>query len=157
MTENSSTAGPVSRFTFNLTMTLGFLWIAVSGVCSARFVAIKLFTLAPDAALPFALTVMLGPYLLIPGFLLWGWGKRQAGYVPARDLKSPLWRIPQLIGIACAVAYWIFGATILGHTLERFPCPYDYGSCGQLLEHGIMSVLFPWLTGWMFYWVSTRP
>lgn len=156
---------PIDRFKFNALMTLGFLWVAVSGTCTiwlmferyAKEPPMNQFTIQ---GLPMELIAGWGTVLLLPGLALWWLGKRVANYDPMRDLKHVVWRAPQAIGIAGAIWLWVLGARDIAWAIGdlRDGACFSYDPyCSHVFRYAGEEILSKSAPGWLLYWVSTRP
>ena len=152
----------LDRFKFNVTMALALLWIVLSGACSASIIYAGLVHGLHNQGddIFYRGAIGLGVFFLLPGFLAWNWGKRRSGYDPARDLKGPIWRVPQVIGIGIAISYWILGARELVFPMRVLTEGDCFGytvTCNAFMWASVRTALGMWVPGWIFFWASTRP
>lgn len=151
----------LDRFKFNLVMVFGLFWIVLSGGCTAWFlfgaVSNWLNNRPSDGLVGIAF--ILGSIALLPGMLAWRWGKLRAGYDPSRDLRNPLWRLPEAIGVTLAIGSWIAGAQALIPILSEWfdgSCARSLDGCVRHFSNGMTIVLFAWLPSWLLFRAS-RP
>jgi hypothetical protein len=149
----------VRRLRFNGAMAIAFLWVLLSGSCTAWLIGIALFSGDRMAVAMFlTLAPAVGAWCVLPG--IWMWRFARQGLPELSSGAEPFsWGMVRGVGVVWAIVLWAQGAVLIvfaivgalqGGRSSDLPLWFDLG---YRVAFGI--VLF-WLPGWLLFATALR-